>query len=101
MVMEFLITMKGLFIYQKYKLSSDDYSETKKSYDGLKTRDTMLGSEINRLNTDTGIEEEIRSKFDVAKPGETVVTVINSSGSLPVNVGNSNGFWSNLWGMFK
>ncbi len=88
-------------IYKKYKLSFDGYTETKKEYEGLKARKDMLESEISKLNTDGGMEKEIRGKFNVAKPGETVVTVINSSSSV-TGINNSNkGFWSNLWGIFK
>ena len=76
--------------------------EVTREYESLKSRKDMLESEINRLKTDGGIEEEIRGKFNVAKPGETVVTVINSSGSIPTNVNNlKKGFWSNLWNVFK
>src|ERR1035437_2788325 len=88
-----------LDIYKKYKISSDNYNETKKEYDSLQSRKGMLSSEINKLNTESGIEEEIRSKFSVAKPGETVVTVIDSSSSTSTDGNNSRkGFWSNLFG---
>jgi len=87
-------------IYQKSKLSSDNYAGVKRDYDGLKARKEMLESEINRLKTDNGIEEEIRSKFNVAKPGETVVVVINNSTSTDTNNQNK-GFWSNFLGIFK
>lgn len=89
-------------IYQKYRLSSEDYIGVKRDYDSLKSRKEMLDSEINRLKTDTGIEEEIRSKFNVAKPGETVVTIINGSSSVTLDASSSNkGFWSSFWGIFK
>ena len=89
-------------IYKKSKLSSDNYVVVKKDYESLKARKDMLESEINRLKTDYGIEEEIRSKFNVAKPGETVVTVINGSSSTSTDTSNSNkGFWSSLWEIFK
>ena len=87
-------------IYQKYKLSLSTYNEVKGDYDSLKSRKDMLESEIDRLKTDNGIEEEIRSKFSVAKPGETVVVVVNNGTSTNTDVSNS-GFWSNLWGLFK
>lgn len=89
-------------IYKKSQLSYDNYMVVKRDYDSLNARKDMLGSEINRLKTDTGIEEEIRSKFNVAKPGETVVTVINDSSSTSLDTNNSNkGFWSNLFSIFK
>jgi len=89
-------------IYQKYKMSSENYLSTKKDYDNLKARKDMLDSEIGRLKTDTGIEEEIRSKFNVAKPGETVVVVINSSSSTSTDNNNlKEGLWSKFWKMFN
>jgi cell division protein FtsB len=88
-------------IYNKSKLSYDNYIIVKRDYENLKDRKGMLVSEINRLKTDSGIEEEIRDKFNVAKPGETVVTVISSS-SVSADINDSNkGFWSGLWGIFK
>ena len=89
-------------IYQKENLSSEDLSETQKEYDGLKTRQSMLNSEISKLKTDTGVEEEIRSKFDVAKPGETVVVVVgNNSSSTNDQNGQNKGFWQSFLGWFK
>lgn len=89
-------------IYQKYKISSDNYVGVKRDYESLKARKDMLDSEINRLKTDSGIEEEIRGKFNVAKPGETVVIVINGSSSTSTDSNSlKGGFWSRFWGMFK
>jgi len=88
-------------IYQKYKISAGNYSAVKKDYDSLNARKNMLGSEIDRLKTDTGVEEEIRSKFNVAKPGETVVVVINGSSSTSTNQDNTKkGFWTSFLGIF-
>ena len=87
-------------IYWKYKISSENYNVVKKDYDNLKERNEMLNSEIDRLKTDTGIEEEIRSKFDVAKPGETVVVVIDSSSSTSTDKNLKQGFWAKFWGIF-
>jgi cell division protein FtsB len=89
-------------IYIKYRVSADNVATVKKDYDSLKARKEMLDSEIDRLKTDTGIEEEIRSKFDVAKPGETVVVVINDSSSTLKKTDNSKmSFWAKIWSIFK
>ena len=89
-------------IYQKSRLSSANYIEVKSDYDSLKARKEMLESEINRLKTDNGIEEEIRSKFNVAKPGETVVTVINSAtDTLTDNDTSNKSFWVSFFEIFK
>jgi cell division protein FtsB len=89
-------------IYKKYQISVDDYTSVKKDYDSLNGRKAMLTSEINKLNTDGGVDEEIMSKFNVAKPGETVVTVIDATDTSQ-SAGNSSqgSFWSNFFGLFK
>ena len=89
-------------IYLKSRFSYDNYISVKKDYDNLNSRKNMLESEIGRLKTDSGTEEEIRSKFDVAKPGETVVIVINGSSSSSTDIySKGGGFWSRVWGMFQ
>ncbi len=89
-------------IYKKEQLSSANYNETKKEYDSLKERQTMLSSEISSLKTDTGIEEEIRSKFNVAKPGETVVVVVDNTASSTTNSNGQNlSLWQRLLNLFK
>ena len=93
-ILVFFLGKATFNIYQKSKLSSDNYNEIKKNYESLRNRKDMLESEINKLKTDNGIEEEIRSKFNVAKSGETVVRIINSSSSTSTNKNNSKkSFW--------
>lgn len=89
-------------IYKKSKLSHENYIVVKKDYDSLNTRKEMLQSGIDRLKTDSGIEEEIRGKFDVAKPGETVVTIIDGSSSTSTDSNNQDrGFWSSFLSFFR
>lgn len=87
-------------IYKRQNLSATNYSGVKKNYDGVKERKDMLEFEIERLKTDVGVEEEIRSKFNVAKPGETVVTIIAGKGTSTDASNEKSSFWSSFWGMF-
>src|SRR5437764_14606866 len=43
----------------------------------LQARDTDMQSKIERLGTETGLEEEIRSKFSVVKGGENMMIVVD------------------------
>lgn len=100
-IIVFFLGRSTLDIYKKSKLSYDNYIKVKRDYDSLIARKTMLDSEINRLSTDNGIEEEIRGKFNVAKPGETVVTIINKN-SITTNADDTKkDFWSGLWDIFS
>ncbi len=86
-------------IYKKERMSAKSVASVEENYNDLKNRQNMLKSEIERLNTDKGIEEEIRSKFSVAKPGETVVVVIDNSSSTSTDSESvEKGFWNKIFG---
>ena len=89
-------------IYTKEQMSADDYATVLKNYNDLNARQAMLTSQISKLGTESGQEEEIRSKFSVAKPGETVVMVIggaSSSASSGATTGTS--LWQKFLNLFK
>jgi len=48
----------------------------KQRFDDIKKREGNLESQIETLKTPEGIEEEIRSKFNVVKPGEQVILIV-------------------------
>ncbi len=43
----------------------------------LKAEQDKLNAEIDSLKTDTGVEENIRDKFHLAKPGEGLVVIVS------------------------
>lgn len=45
--------------------------------ESLKERAAVLKSKVEHLENDRGIEEELRSRFDVAKEGEQVVIILD------------------------
>ncbi len=47
----------------------------------LNVRSEELESKIKKLGTTSGIEEEIRSKFSVAKSDENMVIIVREDGS--------------------
>lgn len=101
LVLIFFLAKATYNLYGKYRVSAGDYTIVKNDYDSLKTRKDMLDSEIDRLRTDNGIEEEIRSKFNVAKPGETVVVIINNSTTSTKDVQQKSDLWSRFLDFFK
>jgi len=103
LILVILLGRSTYHIYERKQLSDNDYASVKKSYDNLNAREVMLNSEIARLNTQSGIEEEIRSKFNVSKPGERVITVVNGSSSdegKDRTIKNI-GIWSRFTSWFK
>ena len=71
----------------------------KKEYDNLQAKQAMLDTQIARLNTQTGVEEEIRDRFTVAKPGEVIVNVIDNSTGTP-NSTVDESLWQKFTGLF-
>ncbi len=73
-----------------------------KEIDDLKAKKEELEASVNRMQTKTGAEEEIRNKFMVQKPGEKIVVIVNEgvkNDNLPANV--PLGFFQKIWQFIK
>ena len=61
-----------------------------------------LNSEINKLKTENGIEENIRVKFGLGKVGENMILVIDDKNSVDAQKKtDSGGFFSFFKNLFK
>jgi cell division protein FtsB len=61
----------------------------------LRQRETSLSKSIERINTEEGIEEVIREKYQVVKPGEKEVIIVDKE-EKKEDLGEttrSHGFW--------
>jgi len=102
LILVILLSKQVYDIYKKKQLSQEGLATISKEYNNLKNRENMLSSEIEKLKTENGIEAEIRGKFDVVKPGEQVVIIINNGSSTPDQVkDNSYSFIDKIWSWFK
>ena len=63
-------------IYQKEKESSNLDLDSKAKLNSLTSQADQLKTNINKLSTDTGIDEELRLKYGVVKPGEEMIVVV-------------------------
>ena len=66
-------------VYKKKRTSDEIKNITLNHVSDLRKRNEDLQEKIDKLATVSGIEEEIRSKFSVAKDDEKMVVVIPSS----------------------
>lgn len=90
--------------YQVYKKKQESEGLLRVSEDRvdlLRKRDTDLNEKINRLDTDVGIEEEIRSKFSVTKENENMVVVVPKDEKVATSVPESSSLWSKFISFFK
>ena len=71
--------------YQKSKEATTKSDLAREEIDDLNTRKDKLEANINRLNTPFGIEEELRGKFQIKKPGEEFVVIVEEDTEVSVN----------------
>jgi len=84
-------------VYEKQALTKDNLAKTATSFEGLQAREKMLSLSIDKLKTDNGIEQEIREKYGLVKPGEEIIVVVDgedntSSGSVSSEIS----FWQKV-----
>lgn len=70
-------------MYAKASLTEKNQQEAEAVYENEKTRENELTAKINRLQTESGIEEEIRNTYGYIREGEEMVMVVD--GETPVN----------------
>ncbi|MEI6042578.1 MAG: septum formation initiator family protein [bacterium] len=99
-----ILVIKGLI---SMSIKQRESGEEKKLVDikraELQERYDVLSEKVNELKTDQGMEREIRSKFDVVKPGESVIMVVDKEVSAPIPVETSiiKKLWNGVVGVFK
>lgn len=85
-------------VYSKFKKAYDKNQETIAKIEELEQRKKELEARISALSSEAGREEEIREKFNIKKPGEEVLTIIDK---IPendkINNKNEDGFFSGIW----
>jgi len=78
LVVTLILTKAAWNVFLKNNETRENLNETKSELSDLKKREVDLESEISRLNTEKGIDEEIRTKFRVVKEGEEMIMIIDS-----------------------
>ncbi len=64
-------------LYLKYREAKFNRDITQNELKKLQKREKAILLELNKLNTDRGVEGELRKKFGIVKKGENVIVVIN------------------------
>lgn len=91
-------------VYHKQRISERNLIKTKKEVTKLENIEKKLNSEIERLKTEKGTEEEIRKKFMVGRVGEEVIVIVDDS-KIDNNLNSKNvsekSFFSKLLDFFR
>lgn len=69
-------------VWGKYDEAKEKKAALANEYQGILEREDLLRTKLSRLSTPRGMEEEIRSKFQVARAGEGVLVLVNPEGDV-------------------
>jgi cell division protein FtsB len=87
-------------IYQKMLHSRQAMEQSQKELLTLATQNDSLDSTISELQTNAGVEKEIRSKFGVAKPGENMAVIVQDSGTSSQSTSTPKSLWNKFLNLF-
>jgi len=88
-------------VYQKKQESLVMKETSTKRLNEFETRNNELDLKIKKLNTTSGVEEEIRSKFSVAKDNENMVVIVREDSTSTPILSEKTSFWSKFKALFK
>ena len=73
----FVLVMKAAFSsFNKKSAAQAEEEKYSTELDELEAKKNLLKSKIEYLSTDKGREAELRSKYDLAAEGETVIRIV-------------------------
>jgi len=90
-------------VYKSEEISYNNKKNSEEQYNELQDRSSSIISEIEMLETEKGIEAEIRDKFRVVKEGEQLAVIIDSVGEGDdIQVDSSEeSFWIKIWNFLR
>jgi cell division protein FtsB len=87
-------------VYKKMKESETAKDLSLNDLEKLKDRSDDLRVKIDELDTERGIEGEIRSKFSVAKDNEEMVVILDDVDNVPTPGSKKLTFWQKIRDFF-
>ena len=89
-------------VWHKQQKALSEKENAEEKYAEVVERHTMLEGELNRLNSDRGLEEEFRKRFPVAREGEEGFVLVDAPEAIAASEeGQPPSFWDVVRGWFK
>ena len=77
-------------VYLRSRKAAGINEMVKQEMANLENKKNGMKALIDRLETETGAEEEIRNKFPVKKPGENMIVIVDEETKIGDNPGENN-----------
>lgn len=88
-------------VYQKKSESLVMKESSNSRLNSLEQREREIDSKIDKLATPAGVEEEIRSKFSVAKDRENMVIIVHEEATTVEKTTQGKSFWGKFKDLFS
>ena len=94
-ILVFFMAKGAASVMNKERESRAKVSELDKESQKLESRQKMLQANIGKLETEEGVIEEIRQKFNVTREGENVTIIVDNQEKL--NTTSKDATWYKKW----
>ena len=94
-ILVFFMAKGAASVMNKERESRAKVSELDKESQKLESRQKMLQANIGKLETEEGVIEEIRQKFNVTREGESVTIIVDNQEKL--NTTSKDATWYKKW----
>lgn len=84
-------------VYQKERETKEKRQVAEAERDTTRAHEDALRTEVHRLGTPRGIEEELRTQFELSKEGEGLIVLVEQE-SAPIHTAPQQSWWQRLWG---
>ena len=92
-----LLARSTWLVWGKKQESEEMRRVSSQNVEELRARNDNLQSKIGKLDTNSGVEQEIRAKYSVVKEGENMVVVVEDPDSKSATTTQEMGFWKKIW----
>lgn len=91
-------SIRGAYdIFLKERISKKEAELLITKVEDLKARETFLTEKVEDLTTPSGVEEEIKSKFNVARAGEHVALIVEGEEPEATSTPQKSSWWQRFW----
>lgn len=102
-VLVFFVGRGAWNTHEKAQIARSERNIAERALLDLEARSSELQASLIRLKSERGIEEEVRQKYTVARPGEEVVIVVDDSAKKGENSETvaEKGLWQSFVSIFS
>ncbi len=87
-------------VYQKARFAKENRLQAEQELNELEQRASSLRTEMQRLETERGLEEEIRHSFDVGRDGEHLIILVDAPEQEAAARETSQSLWQRVISFF-